>query len=73
MNAAVYIFSPKIFDYIEENKKQDFGKDILPKLINNNEVLMSYSTSEYIKDMGTSDRLEKIEYDYKSGKIANEK
>ena len=70
VNAAVYIFSPKIFDYIENGVFQDFGKDILKKLIDNGEILAAYSTPEYIKDMGTSERFEKVEQDFISEKVA---
>lgn len=69
VNAAVYIFSPKIFDYIEKDTSSDFGKNILPKIIDNNGILMAYSTPEYIKDMGTSQRFEKVSDDFTSGKV----
>ena len=71
VNAAVYIFSPEIFKYIEFGKSQDFGKHILPKVVNVNETLMAYSTPEYIKDMGTGDRLVNVSIDLLSGKVAN--
>lgn len=70
VNAAVYIFSPKIFDYIENGISQDFGKHILPKIVESGENLMAYSTPEYIKDMGTADRFEKVCNDFLSGKVA---
>ncbi len=70
VNAAVYIFSPKIFDYIEPNVSQDFGKHILSKLINKGENLIAYSTSEYIKDMGTADRFKQVADDFINGKVA---
>ena len=70
INAAVYIFSPKIFDYIEPNVSQDFGKDIFKKLLDNNETLIGYDTAEYIKDMGTKDRFDGVVHDFVSGKVA---
>lgn len=70
VNAAVYIFSPKIFEYIEPDVSQDFGKDILPKIVKNGELLVGYSTPEYIKDMGTVDRFEKVSQDVLSGKVS---
>lgn len=69
VNAALYILSKKIFNYIEPNKKSDFGKDIFPKVIAAGERLTAYHTAEYIKDMGTPDRLKKVESDFKSGKV----
>ena len=70
VNAAVYIFSPKIFDYIEEGISQDFGKHILKKVVENGEVLAGYETAEYIKDMGTADRFEKVKNDWITGKVS---
>lgn len=70
VNAAVYIFSPKIFDYIASGVSQDFGKHILPKIVNSGETLIGYKTAEYIKDMGTSDRFEAVKKDFLSGKVA---
>ena len=70
VNAAVYIFSEEIFDFIEKNKKQDFGKDILAKIIKSDKPLYAYNTSEYIKDMGTKDRFELVKNDFEKGKVA---
>ena len=70
VNAAVYIFSPRIFDYIEPDVSQDFGKHILKKLVDNGEILAGYKTAEYIKDMGTKDRFEHVANDFISGKVA---
>ncbi|MBO6087235.1 HAD-IIIA family hydrolase [bacterium] len=70
VNAAVYIFSTKIFDYIEDGVSQDFGKNILPKIVKQGGELYAYKTPEFIKDMGTVDRFEVIKNDFKSGKIA---
>ena len=70
VNAAVYIFSPRIFNYIEPNVSQDFGKHILKKLVDSEEILAGYKTAEYIKDMGTKDRFDKVSNDFTSGKVA---
>ncbi len=70
VNAAVYIFSPKIFEYIEEGVSQDFGKHILSKVVNAGETLIGYKTPEYIKDMGTADRFEAVKNDFLTGKVA---
>jgi mannose-1-phosphate guanylyltransferase/phosphomannomutase len=69
VNAALYILSPEILNYIPENKNLDFGKDIFPKIINVKSGLYAYKSTEYIKDMGTPDRLEKISKDLKNGKV----
>ncbi len=70
VNAAVYIFSSKIFKYIEDGISQDFGKHILPKIVEADETLIGYRTPEYIKDMGTADRFEAVKNDFLTGKVA---
>lgn len=70
VNAGVYLFSKKIFPHLEKNKKADFGKDIFPSVVNKL-TMFGYNTSEYLKDMGTPDRLEKVTQDLLSGKIAD--
>jgi mannose-1-phosphate guanylyltransferase / phosphomannomutase len=70
VNAAVYLFSPDIFSYIEPNISSDFGKDIFPKIVTEGKkMIRAYSTPEYIKDLGTPDRLEKVERDLSTGLI----
>ena len=69
VNAAVYILSPQVFDYIEPMQPQDFGKDIFPKILQDGKILCAYKSAEYIKDMGTKDRLPKICEDVASGKV----
>jgi D,D-heptose 1,7-bisphosphate phosphatase len=68
VNAGVYLMSPKIFAFLESNKKADFGKDIFPAIVGKVN-LFGYNTSEYLKDMGTPERLEQVNADYASGKI----
>ncbi|MCF7834538.1 HAD-IIIA family hydrolase [Candidatus Gracilibacteria bacterium] len=70
VNAALYILDPKVFTYIQPNISSDFGKHIFPKIIQDNQLLKAYKTHEYIKDMGTLDRLQQVENDIISGKVA---
>jgi len=71
VNAGIYILSPRIFKYIgaQTGKELDFGKNIFPGLIKK-EKIFGYNTPEYMKDMGTPERLKQVEKDYASGKIA---
>ena len=69
VNAAVYILSPEIFRYIPEDKQSDFGKDIFPLLVKSGETVRAYKTAEYIKDVGTIDRLKKVDNDFLNGTI----
>lgn len=69
VNAAVYILSPEIFKYIPPDEVSDFGKDIFPQLLQSNKIIRAYKTAEYIKDIGTVDRLRKVNTDFVSGKV----
>jgi len=70
VNAALYILSPKIIDYIPVNHKSDFGNNIFPFCLESGLMLYGYISAEYIKDMGSPDRLLKIESDIISGKVS---
>jgi len=69
VNAAAYVFDPVVLEHLEPGVKADFGKDIFPTLHSKLNVF-AYNTPEYLKDMGTPDRLEKVEEALKSGKVA---
>lgn len=70
VNAAVYILSPRIIDYIDEGKPSDFGKDVFPKVLASGKSIRAYHSAEYIKDMGTKDRFPLICEDFTVGKVA---
>ena len=56
---GIYIFNAKILiDYLEadeadEKSSNDFGKNIIPNLLNNGERLFAYKFEGYWKDVGT--------------------
>ena len=58
-NAAWYIVSPKIFDFI--NGKSDFVKDIFPKMLESGLRIYAYNTAEFISDVGTPERFKKAQ------------
>lgn len=54
-NAALYILSNKIFNLPLKFKNKDLGRDIFPEIPQ--DKLAGYMSSEYIKDVGTKQRL----------------
>jgi len=68
VNAAVYVLSPQILNWIPEGNS-DFGSDIFPLLLDKGLYVAGYKTSEYIKDMGTLERWNNVNRDFKSGLI----
>ncbi|MCI8388707.1 MAG: glucose-1-phosphate adenylyltransferase [Clostridiales bacterium] len=56
---GIYIFNRKLLaDYLEDdendpNSSKDFGKNIIPAMLNNGEKMYAYEFSGYWKDVGT--------------------
>lgn len=70
VNAALFIFSPKILTQIEVGVKSHIEKNVLPKCLAAGMNLYGYISFEYIKDMGTPERYYAVCDDVKSGKVA---
>ena len=68
VNAALYVLSPDILPLIPRGRKADFGKDIFPLAVETGTVY-GYVTGEYLKDVGTPERVEEVTRDCRSGKI----
>jgi histidinol-phosphate phosphatase family protein len=66
VNAAFYVLSPVVYPYIPAGVPSDFARDILSQLIQEIRVY-GYNTLEYIKDMGTPDRLAAVSEDVQLG------
>lgn len=66
---GIYIFTAsKLFEYLEADDKnpdssKDFGKDVLPAMLNAGEKMMSYEFSGYWKDVGTISSLHEANMD----------
>lgn len=67
INTAIYIFEPKIFDYIKEG--DDFAKNVFPRLLENGQDINSYVFEEEWFDIGRVNDYEKLK-DIKSPTIA---
>lgn len=62
VNAGLYAASKNIFEGIgvSQGEKIDFARNLIPRYIKEGKKVFSYRSIEYIKDMGTPDRLEKV-------------
>lgn len=68
VNAALYILErDSLKSIIPDSGKFDLAKDIFPEMLRRKFSLTSYISPEYIKDMGTPDRLKRVEQDIISG------
>ncbi|MDO9153552.1 MAG: HAD-IIIA family hydrolase [Paludibacter sp.] len=70
VNAALFIFSPKVLNHIELGVKSHIEKDVLPACLDAGMILYGYNSPEYIKDMGTPERYQKVCEDVISGKVS---
>jgi NDP-sugar pyrophosphorylase family protein len=68
-NAALYIFEPDIFDYIKEGEMVDFGKDVFPKLLEDQQKVYSFPMDGYFIDIGNKEKLDKANVDFEKGLI----
>lgn len=59
VNAAVYIFTARSLNLLQTNIFQDLARDVFPNWLNQIKVF-SYKSFEYVKDIGTPDRVQKL-------------
>ncbi len=70
VNAGLYYLTPNVFDHIPEGDALfDWGRDVFPNAIRNGAELYAYRSAEYIKDVGTPDRIVKAEKAVSSGLV----
>lgn len=60
-NAGVYVTNSNIFKYIPFKQPCDFGKDVLPKLVNK---MYGYQIKDYLLDIGNLDNYEKAQKEW---------
>lgn len=79
VNAGIAVLSPLVLDHARAHltasgaalpEKIDLDRDVLRPCIGRGQVF-AYDTAEYIKDMGTPERLSEVERDIRSGKLAS--
>ena len=69
VNAGLYIINSKILDILDKPEKRDFEKNVLPIFMEQNKVY-AYSSSEYVKDAGTLERLDMVTNDFLNGVVS---
>lgn len=50
INTGIYIFEPEVFDHIKE--KEDYAKDVFPRLLESGKKIVGYEFSERWMDIG---------------------
>lgn len=68
VNAALYVMERRpLAGVIPADRKTDIAKHTFPAMLSSGLRLQAHITPEYIKDMGTPDRLDKVERDILAG------
>lgn len=71
VNAGFYIVNSKVCEYVLKDTKTDLEKDLIPAVIKDNNDVYVYRSSEYIKDVGTIERIEVATKELSNGLIAS--
>jgi histidinol-phosphate phosphatase family protein len=72
VNAATYVVERRSLEAVAESSPQraDFARDLMPRMVSAGLRVGAYRSREYLKDMGTPERLAKVERDLESGVVA---
>ena len=70
VNAGMYILNKDLLDLVKEPVKIDFEKDILANQVKLGANIYAYHSPEYVKDVGTVDRINATVEELRSGLIA---
>lgn len=70
VNAGVYSVHPRALDNITAPRRMDLEKQLIAGLVAKGQVC-AYKSTEYVKDMGTPDRLEAAAADVKNGVLSS--
>lgn len=70
VNAGLYIFDPSVCVRVQAPSKKDLEKDLLNPMIQEGVPVFGYQSSEYIKDIGTVDRITQATYDLQKGVLS---
>ena len=70
VNAGIYILDKSVCEKVHEAVKTDFEKDILALMAASGEAIYAYKSPEYVKDVGTVDRIEKAVAELDAGLIS---
>jgi histidinol-phosphate phosphatase family protein len=70
VNAALYVMRRDLLACTGEEGVIDIAKHALPRWLQEGKQVFAYRGDGYIKDMGTPERLQKVEGDWQSGSVA---
>lgn len=68
-NSGIYVFEPEVFDHMPEGKFYDFGKNLFPKLLNEDIPYFGFKHEQYWNDVGSLDEYQQGNFDALEGKV----
>lgn len=68
VNAGLHILSAELLEMFQEAKRTDLDRDILKTLIPQHQ-LAAYDSPEYVRDMGTPERCDRVAADIRRGLV----
>jgi D,D-heptose 1,7-bisphosphate phosphatase len=76
VNAGLYVLDKRVLAPFRPSTGApsrgllDFGRDLFPAMLRSGEILFGYNSPEYIKDIGTPERFDRIRAEFAGGVIA---
>lgn len=68
-NAGIAVLHRDVLRYVPAERPSDLFRDVLPPLVDRRAAIHGYRTPEYVRDMGTPDRLLSVDEDLVSGRV----
>ncbi len=69
INTGIYILEPDVLDLIPYREDYDFGKDLFPLLLRQDEGLFGYISDGYWRDIGNLNEYQDVHIDALAGKV----
>lgn len=68
VNAGIHVISPTLLERMGVPKKVDLDREIIKPIIPSGQLFV-YRSPEYVKDMGTPERIAQVEHDLETGLV----
>lgn len=68
VNAGIHVISPALLEKMDAPRRIDMDREILKPAIPTGKIFV-YHSPEYVKDMGTPERINQVEHDLKTGLV----
>jgi histidinol-phosphate phosphatase family protein len=69
VSAALYVLEPSALDHVPDSGPSDWGREVLPRIVDGGKPVFAYRSLEYAKDIGTPGRIAQAEADLRSGRV----